>query len=61
MAHKPAKAGVLHAASVAGDLAEAKTTVNDESYRFQVGRFECLSLSDGSWDYLSRTYSPTYR
>ena len=20
-------------------------------YRFQVGRFECLSLSDGSWDY----------
>ena len=33
VAHKPAKAGVLHAASVACNLAgpiEAKTTVNDE-------------------------------
>jgi len=25
--------------------------VNAESYRFQLGSFECLSLSDGSWDY----------
>lgn len=25
--------------------------MNAESYRFQLGSFECLSLSDGSWDY----------
>jgi glyoxylase-like metal-dependent hydrolase (beta-lactamase superfamily II) len=30
---------------------EVKSTVNASSYRFQLGRFECLSLCDGSWDY----------
>jgi glyoxylase-like metal-dependent hydrolase (beta-lactamase superfamily II) len=30
---------------------EARTTVNAQSYRFQLGRLECLSLSDGSVNY----------
>ena len=54
VAHNAVNIGVPRAASVAYDPAttvEAQTTVNAESYHFQLGRFECLSLSDGSWDY----------
>jgi glyoxylase-like metal-dependent hydrolase (beta-lactamase superfamily II) len=42
------------AIDVAYDLATpigAKASVKPEIYRFRLGCFECLSLSDGSWDY----------
>ncbi len=44
----------LHTTNVTHNVAtpmKTKTVVNAESYRFQLGSFECLSLSDGSWDY----------